>query len=146
MLQNESLPYVRAGRPVRRVRRGALMVELALSLPLFLTLAVGFLELGQATMVQQILTNAAREGARAGSLQGGTNTAVTTAVTQYLAAGNITSPSVTTTITPADLTTAHSGTTVTVAVAAPFDALSWLPVRWFLGGATLASQCAMRHE
>jgi len=48
-------------------RRGAAAVEFALVLPILLFTVVGILELGRLLQVQQILANAAREGARHGA-------------------------------------------------------------------------------
>ena len=46
--------------------RGAALVELAMVLPLLLLILVGIIELGLLFYNQQVLTNASREGARAG--------------------------------------------------------------------------------
>jgi Flp pilus assembly protein TadG len=48
--------------------RGAAAVEFALLLPLFLTLVLGAIDWGYYFFVDLIATNAAREGARAGSV------------------------------------------------------------------------------
>lgn len=48
--------------------RGSAMVEMALVLPVLVVLVVGLVEFSRVLMVQQVITNAAREGARAGSL------------------------------------------------------------------------------
>lgn len=44
--------------------RGTIVVEAALTLPLLALLMVGVLEFGRILMIKQIITNAAREGAR----------------------------------------------------------------------------------
>lgn len=49
----------------RRADRGASAVEFALVLPLFLLVIAGVVDFGRAFFTQVILTNAAREGARA---------------------------------------------------------------------------------
>jgi len=48
--------------------RGAAAVEFALVLPLFLWLVLGTIDFGYYFFVSEIVTNAAREGARAGSV------------------------------------------------------------------------------
>jgi Flp pilus assembly protein TadG len=48
----------------RRPRRGAVTVETALVLPLVLLFLMGILEYGRYVMMLQLITNAAREGAR----------------------------------------------------------------------------------
>jgi Flp pilus assembly protein TadG len=45
-------------------RRGAVLVEAALVLPVFFAIFFGLLEYGRLVMVRQLLDNAAREGAR----------------------------------------------------------------------------------
>ena len=59
----ESPPTVYAGR-ANRGRRGAAIVESALVLPLVIMFLFGILEYGRYVMTLQIVTNAAREGAR----------------------------------------------------------------------------------
>src|SRR5688572_2949254 len=44
--------------------RGAAIIETALTLPLILLVCVGIFEFGRAYQTQQVMTNAAREGAR----------------------------------------------------------------------------------
>ena len=48
--------------------RGAAAVEFALILPLFLLLVLGTIDFGYYFFVSEVVTNAAREGARAGSV------------------------------------------------------------------------------
>jgi Flp pilus assembly protein TadG len=67
--------------------RGAALLEVALTLPLLLLVAVGIFEFGRAYQTWQILTNAAREGARIAVLPGTDDQAVEDRVQQYLAAG-----------------------------------------------------------
>ena len=50
-------------------RRGGAVVEMAVVSPLLLTLVFGVIEFGNAFMVRQMLTNAAREGARVAAIQ-----------------------------------------------------------------------------
>ena len=70
-------------------RAGAALLEVALTLPLLLLVAVGIFEFGRAYQTWQILTNAAREGARIAVLPGIDDDAVEERVQQYLAAGLI---------------------------------------------------------
>lgn len=51
---------------------GAAVVELAVVLPLLLTLVFGIIEFGWVFMVRETLTNASREGCRVAVLQGST--------------------------------------------------------------------------
>ena len=52
--------------------RGVAAVELAVVLPLLLTLVFGIIEFGWVFMVRETLTNASREGCRVAVLQGST--------------------------------------------------------------------------
>lgn len=49
-----------------RDRRGSSLVEMALTLPIVLMMLFGTLDLGRAVYAQNVITNAAREGARYG--------------------------------------------------------------------------------
>jgi Flp pilus assembly protein TadG len=55
--------------PVRNRQRGAAAVEFALLLPILIALSLGAIDWGYYFYVNQLVTNAAREGARAGTLQ-----------------------------------------------------------------------------
>src|SRR5687768_204082 len=67
--------------------RGAALLEVAMTLPLVLLVAVGIFEFGRAYQTWQIVTNAAREGARIAVLPGTDDEAVEDRVQEYLAAG-----------------------------------------------------------
>lgn len=128
----------------RRRRRGAAVVELAAVSPIFVMLILGMIEYGRLVMVQQILTNAAREGARVGVLDNRTASDVTSAANQYLSAANIQTATIS--VTPDPPNTASSGDPVTVTITVPFSQVSWLPSPLFLGGTTMTSTATMRRE
>ena len=72
----------------RTCERGAAVVEMAVVTPLLLTLLFGVIEFGNSVMFRQILTNAAREGARTSAIQSTANdSAIRTAVRDARAAG-----------------------------------------------------------
>ncbi|MPZ23852.1 MAG: pilus assembly protein [Dehalococcoidia bacterium] len=58
----------------RRSERGQAMVEFALVLPLLLVLAFGIMDFGRALQAYVTINNAAREGARTGSITPSTGT------------------------------------------------------------------------
>ena len=82
----------------RRDDRGTALMEMAFTLPLLLLISVGIIEFGRAFQTWQILTNAAREGARVAVLPGISDSMVTARVQEYIHAG-VLDPSVTPTIT-----------------------------------------------
>ena len=78
-------------RIITRVRseRGAELVEFAFVLPLLLLLGLGICDFGMLFQRYEIVTNAAREGARAGAV-GLTQPQIETVVRTYLEAGGLT--------------------------------------------------------
>ena len=125
-----------------RRRRGAAVVEFALVAPLFFTLVFGTVEYGRYVMVQQMLVNASREGARVRVLTASTDADATTAVSNYLSGAGVSGQ--TTTVTK--LTSASTDVPYQVTVSIPFTSVSWTPAPWFLGSLTLTSSTVMRHE
>ncbi|MCX7427703.1 MAG: pilus assembly protein [Planctomycetia bacterium] len=128
-----SVRLCQRARPNRRAtrRRGATVVEFALVAPLFLLFIFALFEFGRYIMVQQALTNAAREGSRTAAL------ATTTSATRVRAAvddglhGVISSPSdvspVTVTVVPESLSAILPGTKIKVSVEVDASDVSWLP-------------------
>src|SRR5438093_1490490 len=78
---SESTYRSRAGRS----RQGTATVEFAIVAPLLVFLMLGMVEYGRLVMVQQMLTNAAREGARVAIIDGASMSQVQSAVETYLA-------------------------------------------------------------
>lgn len=69
--------------------RGAALLEAAITIPMLLLVSVGIFEFGRAYQTWQILTNAAREGARIAVLPDPTPGIVETRVREYMAAGQL---------------------------------------------------------
>jgi Flp pilus assembly protein TadG len=131
-------------RKRRNSRQGAAAVEFAVMAPFLIMLVFGMLEVGRALMVQHLLTNAVRDGARSATLEGITSSEVETQVASYLAASSV--PGVTVQVDPMDLSTAAPGDPVTVTAAVPFETVNWLPSSFFLPGAILQARMVMRRE
>jgi len=74
-------------RSICRREEGAALIEAAFVLPILLFVSVGIIEFGRAFQTWQVVTNAAREGARVAVLSGMDDTAVTTRVKDYLKMG-----------------------------------------------------------
>ena len=119
---------------------------------LFFLMVFGMIEFGRAIMVQQVLTNASREGARVAVLDSATPThdKVVSTVTTYLQNAGISGATVT-----IDAGAAHSteptaaayGESVKVSTQIPFSSVSWLPTPWFLTPSTqLHASTVMRRE
>ena len=129
--------------PARPARRGAAVVEFAVIAPLFFMMVFGIIEFGRALMVQQILTNASREGARRAIVEGTTASEVEELVDDYLTNASVSGT--TTAVSPNVLATAGMGEKVTVTVSVPYAEVAWLP-SWFLGDNTLTASTSMRAE
>ena len=136
-----------------RKRRGAAAVEFAIVAPLFFLLVFGMIEFGRMVMVQQILTNASREGARTAVLDGSTTTDVTDTVITHMGDAQITIDTSNITINPANPATANYGDPITVTVHVPFSQVSWLPAPMLLSflpagktDITLTATTVMRRE
>ena len=76
-------------RHLRKDERGAALLETAITIPLILLVAVGIFEFGRAYQTWQVLTNAAREGARVAILSEKTDADVTTIVRNYMTSGGL---------------------------------------------------------
>ncbi len=129
----------------RRKRIGAAVVEFAVVAPIFLLFVFGLIEYGRMVMVQQVLTNASREGARVAVLEGSTETDVVGAVVNYCAASQIAITEDDVSI-PQDPATAGNGDPVAVTVGVAFRDVSWLPSPMYLGAAQLSATSVMRKE
>ena len=131
-------------RLYRKQRRAAAVVEFAIVAPLFFLLVFGMIEYGRMVMVQQVITNASREGARRAVLDGASATEVQEEVDDFLSQSSISGADVT--IDPADPSTAAYGDPITVTVSIDFDEVSWLPSPMYLGGQEMTASTSMRRE
>lgn len=127
-----------AARRRRKERHGTAVVEFAVVAPVFLLLAFGMIEFGRMVMVEQILADAAREGARLAAFNGVSDAEAVAAVEARLAEASIRGATVT--------VASNAPQTQTVSVAIPFSQVSWLPVPKYLGSRTLRAQTTMRRE
>jgi Flp pilus assembly protein TadG len=131
-------------RSYRKHRRGASAVEFAIVAPIFILLIFGMIEYGRMVMVQQLITNAAREGARQAVLDGATTANVQSTVTTYLSNSSVSGATVT--VSPDPPSNAGAGDPVTVNVSIPFTQVSWLPSPMYLGATTMTASAVMRRE
>jgi Flp pilus assembly protein TadG len=121
--------------------KGAAVVELAVVLPLLLTIVFGIIEFGWVFMVRETLVNASREGCRVAVLQGSTQQDVTDQVDASMAGAGLSSYSV-------QITSSTPGNpNETVQVLIPYADVSLLG--GYFGGTTnfnLTATTVMRKE
>ena len=112
--------------------------------PVFFLLVFGMIEYGRMVMVQQVLTNASREGARYAVIQSTNDTtAVQTKVRDYLTSARLNAAASTVTVD----WPASGSDAATVTVSIPFGQVSWLPSPMFLSSTTpLEATSVMRRE
>jgi len=143
-------------------RRGTATVEFAIVAPIFLTLALGTWEMGNAVNASNNLTAAVREGGRLASMDftgmmetdETPNEKVIRDVKAFVSAAGIPAAQVTVTITHAD--GANAGSTFDLAnddnylglfkikATVPYSAISNFPTQ-FLGGQTLRAELVCRR-
>lgn len=75
----------------RRIRnqRGTALIETAITIPIVLLICVGIFEFGRAYQTWQVLTNAAREGARVAVVSENTDDQVRAMVRNYMSSGGL---------------------------------------------------------
>jgi hypothetical protein len=105
-------------------RRGAAVVEFAVVAPIFFMLVFGMIEYGRLVQVQQVLTNASREGARVASTAGTSQTEATTWVNNYLQSAGINPADVFVRVVPSP---PKDGEPITVELKVPFSKVAWFP-------------------
>jgi Flp pilus assembly protein TadG len=137
--------------------RGTALMETALTLPILLLVSVGIFEFGRAYQTWQILTNAAREGARVSVLPNTTVSDVQARVTAYMQSGQLpgyASATISVNQTAPISIGAATATASIVTVQYPFNFIVLNPVAQLvvggsnLGGAplTLTASAEMRNE
>lgn len=127
----------------RQKRTGAAAVEFAVVAPVMFMVVMGMFELGRAMSIQQVLTNAAREGARESILLGSTRDSVSDIVDDYTSAVSI--AGVSTDVEP-DPATADAGTLITTTVSVNYNPLSGFGVGWFGRDFEISAISTMRKE
>ena len=141
------------GRRRRSGEAGVEIVEFALVFPLLLLVVLGIVDYGFMFQRYEVVTNAAREGARVAALPGYAQVDIEDRVTSFLAAGAVPTsagnPAVT--VTPRTIPSgagAWPATTVRVSYDHDYLFIGGL-IGWFggaLGPSTLEEQSTMRNE
>lgn len=121
--------------------RGAALLETAIALPLVLLVSVGIFEFGRAFQTWQVLTNAAREGARVAVLPNPAPGAVEARVSAYIVAGQLPNPATAAVTVDRNAALSIGATTASASVVTvqyPFNFIVLNPVaRLVVGGSTL---------
>jgi Flp pilus assembly protein TadG len=132
----------------RTRERGSAMVETAICIPLLLVLMVGIFEVGRAYETWQVLTNAAREGARMAVLPSGSAADTTALVRQYMSNGQLTKSATASVVINEAASINVNGTPVSasmVTVDYPFEFIMLQPVvRLVSPSATVGGPITMR--
>lgn len=128
--------------------RGAVAAEFALLLPVFLLILFGIIEFGMLMYGREVVTNAAREGARAGIVQGPpkrTSGEITTIANNYLMGTGINQADVT--FTPAGVGLASPNMLTVTAVYNYNFLIPYIPaVVGIPNPLVITTQAVMRHE
>ena len=132
----------------RHRERGNALVETAIVLPLLLLMMVGIFEVGRAYETWQVVTNAAREGARVGILPSGSDDTTTAIVRQYMADGQLNRAADATIVVDRDATMVVNGADMAatqVIVDYPFEFIMLQPVaRLVVPGSNVGEDITMR--
>lgn len=120
-----------------RSQRGQSLVEFALTLPIFLLLVLGTVDLGRAVYIHTALSNAVRDGCRVAIVAGNSSGQVIQTVVQSAVGVNL--PAANVTVSGART----PGTTVTVSAFVTFHPVTPMIQRFFAGPITLRAVSAM---
>lgn len=127
---------------------GAAATEFALLLPVFLMILFGIIEFGMIMYGREVVTNAAREGARAGIVQGPpkrTSGEITTIANNYLTGTGINQADVT--FSPTGVGLANPSTLTVTAVYNYNFLIPYIPnVLGVPNPLVITTQAVMRHE
>jgi len=134
----------------RRSRRGVVMAEFAIVLPIFILAVIGIIEFGRAVMVQQILVNAAREGARRAIVPGATSDEVKELVDDYLVNASLGAASRQVAVRDdngmdVELATVDSHERIQVIVQVPYDEVG-VGISSYFMGSMMKARVQMRKE
>jgi Flp pilus assembly protein TadG len=122
---------------------------MALVAPFFFVLVMGMVEFARMVMVQQALTNAAREGCRKAALPTTSSTTVVDATVRQQLKPSLSNAENTSTcrvtITPTVLAGIAENTEISVAVEVNYTDVTWLPPA-FLKKSVLRGKATVRRE
>jgi Flp pilus assembly protein TadG len=135
----------------RSRRHAAVAVEMAVVLPLLLMVILGIVEFGRAMMVSNLMTAAAREGAREAALPDRNDSEVKAVVVNRLTSTGIAATTADVKVyvngVEKDASNAITGDNLTVTVTISVQRTTWLPTNLFLKSTdNLQGTAVMRRE
>lgn len=143
---------VRGVRVARSGHRGSALVEMAVLLPLFVTIIAVQIESARMAMVTQILTTAAREGCRRAVLHQFAESDVAAQINNVLSGSGIPGGAITRTISCPDNSTlswqtAPGGTAIRVQLVLDYSRATWFPIpSYFSIPTTITAQATLSSE
>ena len=139
-----------------KTEKGSALLETAFILPIMLLISAGIFEFGRAYQTYEVVTNAAREGARVAILPNATTSDVNDRVNAYLNAGSLSPSSATVTVNQSATVTVGAGTATAsiVTVSYPFSFVVLDPIARLVNSGSnnfgsafsLSSTSEMRNE
>ena len=138
--QTGEFQRIRFLRPEHRSRCGTAATELAIAMPLLITLVFGSIEIANAVFLRQSLNMAAYEAAKVITRPGSNETLARSRCSDVLAVRKVTA--YTLSFSPTVTTATPRGTQVTVTLTADSSNLSYGPVQ-FMSGKTMTSRVVM---
>jgi Flp pilus assembly protein TadG len=136
--------------------RGAELIEVAITLPILLLISVGIFEFGRAFQTWEVLTNAAREGARVAVLPGANAGAAEARARAYMTSGALTnaaSATVAVDAVPVNIGGGQTANASRVTVSYPFSFMVLNPVARLVNPGssagtplTITTSTTMRNE
>ena len=146
----------RTRRRLRTSENGSALLETAFILPIMLLISAGIFEFGRAYQTYEVVTNAAREGARVAILPNASTSDVNDRVNAYLNAGSLSPSSATVTVNQSATVTVGAGTATAsiVTVSYPFSFVVLDPIARLVNSGSnnfgsafsLSSTSEMRNE
>lgn len=135
----------------RRRRPGSSVLDMALVLPILLSLSFGTVEFGYYLFVKHNMQAAAREGARAAIVPSAVTGDVTSAVANVMAAAGLTGSGYTTSITDTsgntiNVSTAAAGTAIKVTVQCSWGTVGVRPLGVISSSKLVVGTTVMRKE
>jgi Flp pilus assembly protein TadG len=144
------LPFLARTLQRRKNRRGAAAVEFALVATVFFMFVFAIFEIGRLVMLQQIMGEACRQGARRAILENATESGVVSQVQARLTANSIPGSTVTITwpnkATQPNMANLGFQDPITVRATVPYSDVSWLVPTWVSQSAVMQAQAQMRIE